>query len=213
MQGMQIVFQINPQGAITGVQNWEALRGEMLEKLDSLLAHTSNAQRRNSDQALMDSLRAQWGTMFSTKAKVEQVCTQDARSYFRILGRTYTRDQPYKYQSFLENPLGGDPFPARAEIALKSFDARSGQAVLHWNQSADREQTDQIMRSIVKNLAARRGKHLPEEGLIKAVTLENRAEVEVDIGTGWITKVTETKLVNLGTQAQTDTTFMVRVVQ
>lgn len=213
MQGLHIVLQIDPRGTITGVQNWETLRGEMLKNLDGLLAKTSNAQREKPDQALMENLRAQWDTMFSTKAQVEQVCTRDAQIYFRVLGRTYTRNQPYEYQDALENPVGGERLPTRARIALKSFDRRSGQAVLHWNQSADREQTDRIMRSIVKDLAARRGKQVPEEGLMKNIALENHADVEVDVGTGWVTKLTETKSVNLGTRAQTDTTLMVRAVK
>ena len=213
MQGMQILLQIDPRGAITGVQNWEALRGEILRSLDGLLAKTSDSQRGKVDQGMMAKLRAQWGTMFSTKAQVEQICTRDAQIYFRILGRTYTQNQPYEYQGFFENPLGGDPFPTRADIVLKSFNGRSGQAVLHWNQSADREQTDRIMQSLVKDLAARKGKQVPEEGFLQTVALENHTEVEVDVGTGWVTNVTETKSVNLGTRAQTDTTFMVRAVQ
>ena len=213
MEGLRIMLQIDSRGAITGVQNWEALRGEMLKNLDGLLAKPSHAQRGKTDQALMENLRAQWNTMFSTKAQVEQVCTRDAQIYFRVLGRAYMRNQPYEYQSSLENPLGGDPLPARAGIVLKSFDDRSGQAVLHWNQSADREQTDRIMRSIVKDLAARRGKQLPDEGFMKTVALETHAEVEVEVETGWVTKLTETKSVNLGTRAQTDTTSMVRTVK
>jgi hypothetical protein len=213
MQGMQIVLQIDPRGTITGVQNWEALRSEMLRNLDGLLAKRSDSQRGKADQGMMANLRAQWDTMFSTKAQVEQVCTRDAQLYFRILGRTYTWDHPYEYQGFFENPLGGDSFPARADIVLKSFNERSGQAVLHWNQSADPEQADRIMRLLVRDLAARRGKQVPEEGFLQTVALENHAEVEVDVGTGWVTKVTETKSMNLGTRAQTDTTFMVKVVQ
>ncbi len=213
MQGMQIVLQINPRGAITGVQNWEALRGDMLRNLDNLLAKRSDSQRGRADQGMVANLRTHWDTMFSTKAQVEQVCTRDAQLYFRILGRTYTSDQPYEYQGFFENPLGGDPFPTRADIVLKSFNGRSGQAVLHWNQSADREQTDRIMRSFVKDLATRNGKQVPEEGFLQPVAMENHAEVEVHVETGWVTKVTETKLMNLGTRVQRDTTFMVRTVQ
>ncbi len=212
MQGLQIVLQIDPRGAITGVQNWEALRNEMRKNLDALSANASASQRENVDQALLENLRAQWDTMLSTKAQVEQVCTRDAQTYFRILGRTYTRDQRVEYQSVLDNPLGGDPLPAQTDIVLKSFDDQSGQAVLHWTHSADREQTERIMRSIVKGLAARRGKQVPEERPMNTLSLENHAEVEVDVKTGWITKLTETKSVNVGTRAQTDTTFMVREV-
>jgi hypothetical protein len=213
MQGLQIQLEIDPHGAITGVRNWEALRNEMRKKLDALSDNAAASQRENADQALVKNLRAQWDVMFSTKAQIEQVCTRDAQTYFRILGRTYTRGEHDEYQSVLDNPLGGAPLPAHTDIVLKSFDDRSGHAVLHWRQSADREQTDRIMRSIVKGLAAQRGKQVPEERPVNSVSLENQAEVEVDVETGWITKLTETKAVNLGTRAQTDTTFMVSEVK
>ncbi|MBX3333801.1 MAG: hypothetical protein KF876_06740 [Nitrospira sp.] len=209
MQGLQVLLQIDSRGAIIGVQNWESLQNEMRKNLDALSAHASASQRGKADQALMADLRAQWDVMFSTKAQIEQVCTRDARTYFRILGRTYTRGQHDAYQSVLDNPLGGAPLPAHTDIVLKSFDDRSRHAVLHWKQSADREQTDRIMRSIVKGLAAQRGKQVPEERPMYSVSLENQAEVEVDVETGWVTKLTETKAVNLGSRAQTDTTFMV----
>lgn len=212
MEGMQIMLQIDPHGTITGVQNWEALRGTILKNLDGLLADTSRTQRGNTDQTVRENLRAQWDTLFSTKAQVEQVCTRDAQIYFKVLGRTYVRDRPYEYHGYLDNPLMGDPFPARADIVLKSFDDRSGQAVLHWNQSADREQTGRILRSIVQDLAARRGKQIPDEGFMKSIALETHAEVEVDVETGWVTTLTETKSVHLGTRSQTDTTVMVRVM-
>ncbi|MBK9306291.1 MAG: hypothetical protein IPM58_04195 [Nitrospira sp.] len=213
MQGLQIQLEIDPRGAITGVQNWEALRKEMRKKLDALSDNAAASQREKADQALIENLRAQWDVMFSSKTQIEQVCMRDAQIYFRILGRTYTRGQHDAYQSELDNPLGGAPLPAHTDIVLKSFDDRSRHAVLHWKQSADREQTDRIMRSIVKGLAAQRGKQVPEERPGNTVSLENYAEVEVDVGTGWITKLTETKAVNLGTRAQTDTTFMVREVK
>lgn len=213
MQGMQIVLQIDPRGAITGVQNWEALRGEMLKNLDGLLAHTPNSERGKADQVLMANLRARWDMLFSTKAQVEQLCTRDAQTYFKILGRTYSRDQPYEYQDVLENPLGGDPFPTRADIVLKSFDGQSGQAVLLWNQSADPEQTVRILQSIIKDLATRRGKQVPEEGFMKPLAMDNHAEIEVDVDTGWVSKLTETKSVTLGTRAQMDTTVIVRSVR
>lgn len=209
MQGLQVVLQVDSRGAITGVQNWEALRNEMRKNLDTLSVNVSASQRGKADQAMMENLRAQWDMMFSTRAQIEQVSTRDAHTYFRILGRTYTRGQHDAYHSELDNPLGGAPLPAHTDMVLKSFDDRSRHAVLHWKQSADREQTDRIMRSIVKGLAAQRGKQVPEERPVNTVSLENYAEVEVDVDTGWITKLTETKSVNLGTRAQTDTTFMV----
>jgi len=80
---------------------------------------------------------------------------------FIALGRTYVLNEPYEYHDLLPNPLGGDPFSTRARIILKTFDQQSERAVLSWNQTTDPKQAARILESMIKDLAARRGKKSP----------------------------------------------------
>lgn len=210
MKGMQIVLQLDQRGTIRGVQNWETLRGETLKAMDTLLAKTPASPTETIDRTLLSNLRAQWETMFATKEQVEQLCTRDARIYFMALGRRYVLTEPYEYNDQLPNPLGGDPFPTRAKIIMKTFDRQSGQAVLSWNQTTDSKQATRILESMMKDLAARRGKTSQEGELAKVIALNDDAEIVVNANTGWVTELTRTQSVALGRRTQKDTTVFVR---
>jgi hypothetical protein len=210
MKGMQIVLQLDERGTIRGVQNWKELRSETLKVMDALLAKTPESQKGKTDQTLMSNLRTQWETMFATKEQVEQLCTRDARIYFMALGRMYVLNEPYEYTDLLPNPLGGEPFPTRARITLKTFNQQSGQAVLSWNQATDPKQTARILESMIKDLAARRGKKSPEGTFAKTISMEDKADIVVDAHTGWVNRLTLTRSVNLGTRTQVDSTSITR---
>jgi hypothetical protein len=210
MKGMQIVLQINSHGTITGVQNWNELRTETLKMMDTLLTKTPESQKGHSDHRLMSNLRAQWETMFATKEQVEQLCTRDARIYFMALGRRYVLNEPYEYTDVVPNPLSGDPFPTRARITLKTIDQRSGQARLSWNQTTDPKQTARILDSMIKDLAVRRGKKSPGGAFASTISMEDQADIAMDAGTGWVSSLTLTRSVNLGTRSQRDTTTFVK---
>ena len=213
MKGKQIVLQVDHHGTITGVQNWKKLQNEILKAMDVLLAKTPDSHNGNTKQTLLSNLRAQWETMFATKEQVEQLCTRDARIYFMALGKRYALNQPHEYKDLLPSPIGGDPFPTRARIILKAFDQQSGQAVLSWNQTTDPKQAAHILESTIKDLAARRGKKSPEKGFAKTLSMEDNADIVVDVRTGWVARLTLARSVHLGTRSQIDTTTIVRSVK
>lgn len=210
MKGMQIVLILDRHGTIRGVQNWEALRSETVKVMDALLRKTADSPQGKNDHRLMSNLRAQWETMFTTKEQVEQLCTRDARIYLKVLGRRYRVNEPYEYPDLLPNPLGGEPFPTRARILLKTFDQQSGQAMLSWNQAIDHKAAARILESMIKDLAARRGKKTPDGEFAQAISMEDHADIEVDVRTGWVTRFTRTQSVKLGTRGQTDRTSIVK---
>jgi len=210
MKGKQIVLHVDKRGTITGVQNWKELRSETLKAMNALLAKTPDSGERSTDQTLMSNLRAQWEAMFATKEQVEQLCTRDARVYFLAIGRRYVLNEPHEYDDLLPNPIGGDPFPTRARIFLKAFDQQSGQALLSWNQTTDPKLAARILESMIKDLAARRGKRAPEGELAKSISMEDNAEIVVDVNTGWVTNLTMTRSLNLGTRTQVDSTLITR---
>ena len=210
MKGMQIVLQVGPHGTITGVQNWKELRKEVLKVMDALLAKAPDTEKEAPNRMLLSNLRSQWNTMFSTKEQIEQLCTRDARVYFMALGRSYVFNKPQEYPDQLPNPLGGEPFPSRTTIELKAFDTSSRQVILTKHQKTDPQQATRILESMVKEMSARQGKKLPEGAFTKTIAIEDRADITVDVRTGWVTALTRVQSVNLGTRGQTDTTSIVR---
>src|SRR5437868_2552794 len=135
MNGLQIILEIDLQGAIKGVRNWKGLKAAALKSLDALAA-AEDVRKEKPDNAFMSRMRAQWESMLGTKEQIEELCTREAQVYFKVLGRRYIPNNPYEYEDLFPNPLGGDPFPTHARMALKTFDSQAGRAVITWNQVA-----------------------------------------------------------------------------
>ena len=213
MKGLQIVLQINPQGTITGVQNWNELKRETVKVLDDLLAKTSHPPQENSDRVALSHLRTQWESVFATKEQIERLCTRDAQMYFLALGRAYGSEQPYEYEDRLPNPLGGEAFPAHAKILLTALDEQAKQATLTWSHTADPQQATRIVQSMIKDLASKRGKSTPDGIIAQPIAIDDTAEITVNVRTGWITTLTRKQSIQLGTRVQTDKTSIVKVVR
>jgi hypothetical protein len=212
MNGRQIILEIDSHGTIRGVQNWKGLKAAALKSLDALAA-TEDLQKEKPDKALMSSLRAQWESMLETKAQVEELCTREAQVYFKVLGRVYARNEPFEYEDLLPNPLGGEAFPTHAKMALKTFDKQASRAVITWSQTADPTQVARILDSMIKAMSARLGKEPLEGEFPKAISMEDHAEIVVDVDTGWVRTLTHARSVNFDTRAQVDATSIIRTTK
>ena len=209
MNGLQIILDIDSHGAIRGVQNWKGLKAAALKSLDALAA-TENGQKEQPDKARMSRLRAQWESMLGTKEQVEELCTREAQVYFKVLGRGYAHNEPFEYEDLLPNPLGGEAFPTHARMALKTFDKQAGRAVITWSQTADPKQVSRILESMIKEMSARLGKEPLEGAFPKAISMQDDAEIVVDVTTGWVKTLKHARSVNFGTRAQVDTTSIIK---
>ncbi len=212
MNGLQIILEIDSHGAIRGVQNWKGLKATALKSLEAL-ATTEDLQKEKPDKVLMSSLRSQWESMLGTKEQVEELCTREAQIYFMVLGRRYARNDPFKYEDLLPNPLGGEAFPTHGRMALKTFDKQAGQAVITWSQIADPKQVARILESKMKEMSARLGGKPLEGEFPKAISMQDHAEIVVDLATGWVKTLAHARSVNFGTRAQVDTTSIIRTAK
>ncbi len=212
MNGLQIILEIDSRGTITGVRNWKELKAATLKSLDALAA-AEDVRKEKPDNAFMSSLRAQWESMLGTKEQVEELCTREAQVYFKVLGRGYTHNNPYEYEDLFPNPLGGEAFPTHASMALKTFDKQAGRAVITWSQVADPKQVSRILESMLKEMSARVEKEPLEGEFPKAISMEDHAEIVVDVTTGWVKTLNHARSVNFGTRAQVDTTSIIRTAK
>ena len=212
MNGLQIILDLDLHGAVRGVQNWKKLKTTALKSLEALAA-TEDVQKEKSDKARISRLRAHWESILGTKEQVEELCTREAKVYFMVLGRRYAHNTPFKYEDLLPNPLGGDPFPTHANMALKTFDEQAGHAVITWSQIADPTQVARILESMIKEMGARLGKKSVGGEFPNSISMQDDAEIVVDVTTGWVKTLKHARSVNFGTRAQVDTTSIIRTVK
>ena len=98
-------------------------------------------------------------------------------------------------------------------MELKTFDKQAGQAVITWSQVADPKQVSRILESMLKEMSAQVGKEALEREFPKAISMEDHAEIVVDVTTGWVKTLKHARSVNFGTCAQVDTTSIIRITK
>ncbi len=213
MKGQEIVLQIDPHGTITAVRNWKQLKDAALKTMDAILSGTTDSLKGKVDPTLIAKLRAQSESMLATKEQVERLCTREAKLYFMVLGRHYALNKPVGYEDVLPNPLGGEAFPTQATFVMKSYDHKSEQAVIAWRQMSDPKETARILEPMVKEMAARlAGKTPPQGAFPDTIAMEDRAEMLVDVATGWVNTFSHARSLTIGHRVQVDTTSIVRRV-
>ncbi len=66
---------------------------------------------------------------------------------------------------------------------------------------------------MLKDLAVRRGKKLPDGEFAKTLSMKDNADIMVDVRTGWVNRLTLTRSINLGTRTQVDSKLITRAAQ
>lgn len=209
LKGQRIVLELDSQAAISGVRNWNELKESSANRMQAIVAELNTA---GFDQATIAKLQTQVASMFATKQQVEQVCTREAQMFFMALGIEVAPSEPLEYADSLPNPLGGEPFPSRAQFALKAVDRASDRASVTWTQTVPPDDARRIMEATLRNLAARLGRPVPDEERLRSLSIEDSAEFVLEMSTGWIDRFTHVRTTRTDGDAQEDETTITRKV-
>jgi hypothetical protein len=209
LEGQRIVLDLDAAAAITGVRNWNELKESSANRMEAIVAELNTA---GLDQATIAKLQRQVASMFATKQQVEQVCTREAQMFFMALGIEVAPSEPLEYADSLPNPLGGEPFPSRAQFNLEAVDRASDRATITWTQTVPPDDARRITEATLRNLAARLGRPVPDEERLRSLSIEDSAEFVLEMSTGWIDRFTHVRTTRTDGDAQEDETTITRKV-
>ncbi|MCP5003903.1 MAG: hypothetical protein GY941_08130 [Planctomycetes bacterium] len=202
LKGLQIIFEIDSRGYITGVPNWK----EMKKKSDKVIsAIRQSLNETGADKTTVDKVCDQIASMFSTKKQIEMMSTREAGLYFLALGRNYTLSSPFVYDDVLANPFGGEPFPSKAKLLMESHDREKDRSIVKWNQTIPTEDATRILKKTFQDLADRFGKPMPKEDELPKFDIKDSAEFTVRASSGWIEKLKHIRTTKVNTDWQQDT--------
>jgi hypothetical protein len=200
VEGLELMVEVDRDGVFGGVRNWEAVRRVMRQ----LTEMTSERLRGGGiDETTLALLRKNMNSMFQTKQQVENTCTREIQFLFATLGIPHDKTSPTEYDVVLPNPLGGDPFSARATFTLAELEEDRARIV--FDQSIPRDEARRVLEKTLEDLAKRLGKELPEGEFPDSVSIDDHGEFWVDTGTGWLRSVSWKRTSKLGEQARIDT--------
>jgi hypothetical protein len=200
VEGLDLMIEVDRGGSFLGVRNWKEVQ-EILRKVTE--ACIRRLGEEGVDEETRGLLRRQMGSMCASKQQVEMSCTREIQFLFATLGLTHDRASPVEYDVILPNPLGGDPFPARATYALKEL--AGGRARVVFDQTIPPDEARRILEKTLEDLARRLGRELPEGEFPDSIAIDDHGEFWVDTGTGWLRSVSWKRTSKIGDQARIDT--------
>ncbi|MFH1116776.1 MAG: hypothetical protein V1792_22905 [Pseudomonadota bacterium] len=203
LKGFAILLEVSPSGELKGVKNWEELKSKATEALNAM----AEVWRKSGfNEQMISQLNAQVSSTFATKEEITRMCTREPNLYFMTLGRTYKAGEPLTYDTLLPNPFGGEAFPATGSFVVARYDKESGKAEVEWNQKIQPEAAKRVLSATLKKLGGEQGKNIKEDLLPKNYKIEDSGKFVIDVPSGWVLSLTQSRTVMTESASQTDST-------
>jgi len=200
-KGYQIILELDSNAKILGVQNWKELKEMSTKLLDTLSGEMKSA---GLDQATVSRICTQVASMYATKQQIDQFYTQEAQLLFFALGVEFKNDKPFQFEDSLPSPLGGEPIPSRASFTLKEVDKNIGVAKVMFTQTIDSENAKRVVNKALKDLSQNISKPAPDSEMIKSLTIEDSAEFNFAISSGWVQFLKHRRFYRIDNASQED---------
>lgn len=200
-KGTKVVFRIQRNGVIAGIENWDELKTateKMMEAFYSKIpAIAKSEQEKQALQNAIDSTK----NMFNNRANVEQTYLSTYNMIFLPLGPTFNKSVSTQYEDLLPNLFGGAPFPSVATFTVSKYSPKSDNVEILWNQTLQKEQSAKILLDSFRM-------HNPNIGItqIPPVDIKDDAIFNINRSTGWVTRARFMRITEIGNTRQEDVT-------
>lgn len=180
VQRVPLMLEISPNGQVTGLSNWEAVRAEAYVAFDNVF---EAAQKLGTTPGLVERAGPEIKERFSTKEAVWATLTQDAQALLVPMGQPAVASD-LDNAGHLRNPLGGAHFPASVRwTAQPSSDALSLTRV-RWTHTVSPEISSARVRELITAMLKTAGRPMPDLAGVTA-TASGEGSAEVNLTTGW----------------------------
>jgi len=201
-QNLRYELELDAAGTIQRLRNWPEVKAlaetAIRRTLDRLVA-------LGVPEATRAAVREQAAALFRSEQQVLAHSLREVRLYHAAFGRRYLPGSPVVQSELLPNAFGGEPFPATSSVTLDRVDTSTRRARVTYRQAVDPDAARRIMVKTLTDLATRMGRPLPAESAIPSLSIEDVAELDVDVDTGWLRFATHRRTSRVGPNVQVDT--------
>jgi hypothetical protein len=183
VKGLEVVLELDSDGSLEGIHDWDKTKAEIERITDVVLEEM--AKYGKGDKQLQDAARKTVKSLLLSKEFAEQVLLPEANLFFSLMGGTYSVTTPLEGDVELANVFGGKPFPAKVKVSVDSVDRAKGQAAITYSQVADAKEMLPAIREKLRTAtsSATRAATLPGE--TPALDIRDTGQFIVDLRTGW----------------------------
>ena len=133
-------------GTFVGIENWEAIRQQLLDMFTELGKYQDLGNKLNHvelEQA-MDSYSA----VYSSKQGIEQLVFKELQYFHFPLGIEFSTTEPAYYEDQLPNMFGGDPIKGNAKIYFEKIDRKKHRCKLIQTMTLNPNDTRNMMKQV-----------------------------------------------------------------
>lgn len=201
-KGQSLVVELNPDGTVRKLKNVAELKNRLEFAVEAIL---DRLRKQGASAASTAAIGRQLLDTFATEKTAATLLTRDIALYFALLDKPLGEGQPFEYEALLDNPLGGQPFPATGRFAIAELDPQQQQATITWSQVPDPEKATQILFDSATQLARRLGRPAPAQATdVPPLQISDTCTFELDISSGWVQSLKHTREATMQDYVQRD---------
>lgn len=195
MQGLKIIYKTDDIGTFKELVNWKSIRDFWIGKME--------ASVDKSDKNAVEAMK-KTKALFQSKESLEAVLIREIRLYHMPYGVEYT----YKGQQveiLLPNITGGEPFPATIHLQLTEINPSKDACHIRMVQTLEKEKGRALLIAMLQKLFAAQLGDSDIEKEIKVLEMTDTNEFDLTLSTGWLSKASVKRMVNIGGVTQVET--------
>lgn len=181
-EGMKVKYTTNQLGAFTSLLNWQEIQEIGLKKIDGIFGAIKDPQ--------VMAVASQAKSMFNSKSSIELLAIKEVRLYHSLYGKEqYELNEVLKIATQVPNILGGDPLPALLTIEMTALKPEENYCKIQTLKTLDEEKTSKIIFAYLTKTAKATGATAPTEKDLPLIKISEKNEFEVDLKSGWLTRI------------------------
>jgi hypothetical protein len=188
LRSVRLVLQVNPRAVPTSLKlvNWEELQTRLAQGRDEL---RKQLQASGMNPQALETLDSFVGSIYQNRDVMTAYYTKEAFMFFSLLGKRIPLSGTPESDMELPNPFGGDPFPGRGRLSVKSYDEPDHRAVVLNTAALDSARVPEIFEKLAREFMAKLTPGLsgtkPEGSLFKNLSIGAETEFDFDLTSAW----------------------------
>lgn len=208
MTDLDFDIELNAAGSFKQLRNWEAVRDRIIAATGEWAAIDPRF-KGEAGKAALSNVRA----LFTSREAVETNLLREVQLFFLLYGRFMKAGERDRYDDFLGNPFGGEAFPAKATIMLKSVDREKQRADFSYALQFDRASAATILTESLAKIAPSNPRREEIKKAMASFDVRDEANLAFDLKDGWPLSLVHERRTLLADRRRIDRLEFARAVQ
>lgn len=200
-KGVTVKYRTNELGTFDTIINLSEIM-ELTRKGISGIIKKLNWPDDQKSRIVIDNIK----NLLNNPVMLQNSISEDMVLIHYFYGLEYKLNTPYTYDSYMDNNLGGEPFPAKVVFRLTAINAAADRAKFTATITPDAVTYKRIIYETMCTIAEQMQIAKPKKSDFETSHALHKCEAESSIAEGWPLKIVFTKISSLEDNKTTEVT-------